>query len=218
MIRKMLILAAAVAIPVSVVGATAGTASAKGTPPVNATNYTASCTGIKATASFSPALTTNGGTASNEATKIKGTATNCTATPTSGGTPVTITNAKISGTINDATSTHTCSGLASPTTETGSLKITWKTSPKLTSSVAVVNPTTVTGGIGADGHATFSLSFGPATSGPFQGTDNGTSSSTNAETTTTISSILTTCGGKSGLKKISIQPNANGGGPAVVAS
>ncbi len=218
MIRKMLILAAALAIPVTVVGATAGTASAKGSPPVNATNYTAACTGIKATASFSPALTTNGGTASPETTKIKGSASSCTATPTSGGTPVTITSAKISGTITDASSTHTCSGLASPTTESGSLTIKWKTSPKLTSSTSVVNPTTVTGGIGADGHATFSIAFGPATSGPFQGTDNGTSSSTNAETTSTLSSILATCGGKKGLKSIAIQPNANGGGPAIVAS
>ncbi len=217
MFRKIFVIAAAVAMPASVVAVTAGSATAS-TPKVNATNYTASCTGIKATASFNPPLTSAGGTTSNEATKIKGTASDCTATPTSGGTPVTIKSAKISGTINDATSNHACSGLASPTTETGSLTIKWKTSPSLTSSTSVVNPTTVTGGIGGDGHATFSISFGPATSGPFQGTDNGTSSSTNAETTSTLSSILNSCASKKGLKSINIEPNSNGGGPAIVAS
>ena len=217
MIRKMLIIAAAAAIPVSMIGATAATSSAA-TPKVDATNYTASCTGIAATASFKPALTSSGSATSNEATKIKGKASSCTATPTGGGTPVTITGATISGTINDATSDHSCGGLATATSETGSLKITWKTSPKLTNSTSVVNPSSVSGGVGADGHATFSITFGAATSGPFQGSDNGTSSSTNAETTTTLSQILTACGSKSGLKSIKIQPNANGGGPAIVAS
>jgi hypothetical protein len=217
MLRKVLIVAAAVAMPVSVVGATAGSASA-GAPKVDATHYTVSCTGISAKASFSPALTNAGGPVSNEATKISGKASSCTVTPTAGGTPVTVTGASIKGTINDATSSHTCGGLAMATTETGSLTIKWKTSPKLTSSTSVVNPTSVSGAVGGDGHATFSISFGTATSGPFQGTDNGTSSSTNAETTTTVTSILATCGGKSGLKSISIQPNANGGGPAIVVS
>jgi hypothetical protein len=217
MIRKMLILAAAVAMPVSVVAATAGPASAAALK-VDATHYTVSCTGITASASFSPALTSSGGPTSNEATKIKGKASSCTVTPSGGGTPVTVSGASIKGTINDATSDHSCGGLAQATTETGSLSIKWKSSPKLTSSTSVVNPTSVSGGIGGDGHATFSISFGAATSGPFQGTDNGTSSSTNAETTTTVTQILSACGGKSGLKSIKIQPNANGGGPAISAS
>ena len=216
MIRKVLIIAAAVAMPVSAIAATAGPAGAA--VKVDATHYTVSCTGISATASFSPALTSAGAATSNEATKIKGKASSCTAVPSSGGTPITVSGAKISGTINDATSDHTCGGLATATSETGSLTIKWKAKPALLSATSVVNPSSVVGNIGADGHATFAISFGAATSGPFQGTDNGTSSSTNAETTTTISQILTACGGKKGLKSIKIQPNANGGGPAITAS
>ena len=216
MLRKVLIVAAAVAMPVSFIAATAGPAAA--VVKVDATHYTVSCTGIAASASFKPALTNGGGPVSNEATKIKGKASGCTATPTSGGTPVTVSSASITGTINDATSDHSCGGLATATTETGSLKIKWKTSPALTSNTSVVNPSSVSGGVGGDGHATFSITFGAATSGPFQGTDNGTSSSTNAETTTTIGQILTSCGKTAGLKSIKIQPNSNGGGPAIVAS
>jgi hypothetical protein len=215
MIRKLLIIAAAVAMPVSVIAATAGPAGAA--TKVDATHYTVSCTGIAATASFSPALTNAGGASSNEKTTIKGTASSCTITPTAGGTPVTVSKASVKGVINDATSTHTCAGLASPTTETGSLSVKWKTSPALTSSTSVVKPTTVTGGVGGDGHATFSIAFGTGASGPFQGTDGGTSSTTNAETVSTLSAIGTTCGSKSGLKSIKIQPNANGGGPALHA-
>jgi hypothetical protein len=216
MIRKMLVIAAAVAMPVSVIAATAGPAGAA--TKVDATHYTVSCTGIAATASFSPALTNAGGPSSNEKTTIKGTASSCTVTPTAGGTAVTISKASVKGVINDATSDHSCGGLASPTTETGSLSVKWKTSPALTSSTSVVIPTTVTGGIGADLHATFSIAFGPGATGPFQGTDGGTSSSTNAETVSTFGAIGTSCGSKSGLKSIKIQPNANGGGPALVAS
>ena len=217
MIRKMLVIAAAVAMPVSVIAATAGTASAGG-PKVDATHYTVSCTGIAATAKFSPALTTAGSASSNEKTTIKGSASSCTVTPTVGGTPVTITGAKVSGTINSAGSMHTCGGLASPTTETGNLTVKWKSSPALTSTASVTSPTTVTGGLGADGHATFNIAFGAAVSGPFQGSDSGTSSSTNAETTLPFTSLAVSCGGKKGLASVAVQPNANGGGPALVAS
>ena len=217
MIRKMLVIAAAVAMPVSVVAATAGTAGA-GAPKVNATDYTVTCTGITAKADFSPALTTAGGASSNEKTSISGKASGCTATPNGGGTPITVSGATLKGTINNATSTHTCGGLTSPTTETGSLSIKWKTNPKLTDTTSVVNPTTVTGGVGADLHATFQLAFGTATSGPFQGTDSGVSSSTNAETTIGISAIETACNGK-GLKSVSIVANTNpGAGAAITAS
>jgi len=215
MIRKLLVVAAAAAMPITAIAATGGIASAK-TLPVDATNYTVNCTSIAATAKLAPALTNTATAASNEATSIKGTASGCTVTPTAGGTAVAVTSVKIKGTINDASSTHTCGGLVTPTSETGSLSISWKTSPKLTSSTSVVNPTTVAGGVGADGNATFSLAYGAATSGPFQGTDNGTSSATSAETTTSVSSIVATCGGKKGLKSIGITTNTNPGAPVAI--
>ena len=214
MIRKILVAAAAAAMPMTAIAATSTMAGAA--VKVDATHYTVDCTGIAATAKFSPALTNTATAPSNEATSISGSATGCTATPTSGGTPVTISGVKIKGTINSANSNHTCAGLVSATSETGSLTLKWKTSPKLTSSSSVVNPTTVQGGSGANGHGTFSLAFGPQTSGPFQGTDNGTSSSTSAQTGPTIAQVVATCGGKSGLKKLAVVTNTNAGAPVAI--
>jgi len=212
MIRKMLVIAAAVAMPVSVIAATAGTASAGG-PTVNASNYTVTCTGITAKASFSPALTNAGSASSPEVTKIKGSASSCTVTPTVGGTPVTITGAKVSGTITNPTSTHTCGGLATASTETGALTVKWKSTPKLSASSSVASPTSVMGAVGGDGHATFGISFSGVT-GDFAGTDAGASSTNDAETTTTVTSILTTCA--KGLKSINITADTNAGaGPAL---
>ena len=218
MIRKMLVVAAAAAMPITAVAASGGFASAA-VPKVNATTYTVACNTIAATAKFSPALTTAGAAVSDEATSIKGTASGCVATPSVGGTPITIADgAKISGTIHDATSDHKCGGLIVPTSETGTLTIKWKTgvgSPKLLSGTSITNPTTVTGGAGGDGHATFSLGFAAATSGPFQGSDGGTTSTNSAETTTTVGAILASCSPPAkGLKSIAITKNTNVGAPA----
>jgi hypothetical protein len=46
MIRKLLLVAAATAMPIGIIAATGGVAQAKAAPPVNATNNTATCTGI----------------------------------------------------------------------------------------------------------------------------------------------------------------------------
>jgi hypothetical protein len=217
MIRKMLVVAAAAAMPITAIAATGGFAAAAA-PKIDATHYTVSCTKITATAKFTPALSTAGAPVSNQATAIKGSASGCTATPSAGGAAVTVVSAAISGTINDASSNHQCTGLLTPTTETGSLTIKWKTTQKLVSGTSVVNPGTVTGGAGGDGHATFTLGFNAATSGPFQGTDSGVSSSTDAETTTTVGAINGLCGGKKGLKSIAIVQDTNvGAQPALVS-
>jgi hypothetical protein len=214
MIRKMLVIAAAVAMPVSVIAMTAGPAGAAST--VNATNYTVSCTGITAKATFSPALTTLGSTPGVETTKIAGTASGCTVTPTLGGTAVHVKKATISGTITNPTSSHTCTGLETATTETGSLKVKWTTTPKLSTTTSVVKPTTVTGAVGADLHATFAIAFGTGATGPFQGSDGGISSTTNAETVLGGPAINAQCATTAGLTTLGIQPNSvtNGGGPA----
>ncbi len=214
MIRKILVAAAAAAMPMTAIAATGTMAGAA--VKVDATHYTVDCTGIAATAKFSPALTNTATAPSNEATSISGSASGCTATPTAGGTPVSISGVKIKGTINSANSQHTCGGLVAATPTTGSLTLKWTTSPKLTSASSVVNPTTVQGAAGANGHATFSLAFGPQTSGPFQGTDNGTSSTTSAQTGPTTAQILTTCGAKGGLKKLAIVTNTNVGAPVAI--
>lgn len=215
MIRKMLVVAAAVAMPVSVIAATTGPAVAA-TPKVDATHYTVTCGAIAATASFKPALTLAGVvTPTLETTKIKGTAGSCVATPSTGGTPITISKATITGTLTNAASNLDCGGLATATTEAGSLTVKWKTSPALTATSSTATPTSVMGAVGADGNATFGISFS-GVSGPFQGTDSGTSSTNDAETTTSAGAILGTCGSKSGLKSIKIVADTNAGsGPAL---
>jgi hypothetical protein len=210
MFRKTLLIAAAVAMPLGIIAATGGIASAKA-PAVNVTNDTVTCTGIAAKASFNPPLTINGGASSNEATTIKGTASGCT---TGGTNPVAVTGVKVSGTINSA-STHTCGGLTSPTSETGNLTSAFKTSPKSTPTKAVAAVQTVTGGVGGNSHATFTIAFSGVT-GAFQGSDNGASTTSDAQTTATISDIAASCGGKHGLKSISIEADTNSGaGPAL---
>jgi hypothetical protein len=216
MIRKMLVVAAAIAMPVSVV-AVSGVANASKPPPVDATHYTLVCTGITATAKFAPPLTTAGSAASNEKTSIKGSASGCTATPTAGGTPIAVTAAKISGVINSPASTHTCGALATPTSESGNLTAAWKTTPKIAQKNSVLAVSTVTGGIGANGNATFSISFAGGT-GAFQGANGGASDSNDAMTTVPIATILGSCGGK-GLKSINVTANTNAGhGPALSLS
>ena len=210
MIRKMLVIAAAVAMPVSVIAATAGPAAA--VTKVNATNYTVTCTAIAATATFSPKLTNTATAASPEKTKIAGSVTKCTATPTTGGAAVKLSKGTVSGTITNASSTHTCAGLTTPTTETGSLKVTWTTIPAgtLLTATSTAFPTTVTGGAGGNGRATFTIAFSHVT-GSFQGSDSGASSTSDAQTTTTAASIFTTCGKSTGLTSIKIQADTNSG-------
>jgi hypothetical protein len=211
MIRKMLVIAAAVAIPVSMVAATGGVSGASSTvTPINASGRHVSCTGGAATAGFSPALHLVASTTSSpEVTKIKGTLAGCTVT----GTPtITITSAAIKGTITNALSNHGCVGLVGPTTETGNLTVTWKTVQKLVSKTSVLTAASVLGAAGGDGHGTFSISFSAAT-GSFSG--NVGTDSTDNETVPTSAALLGTCNTKSGLKSLAVQPDANTGNPSI---
>ena len=213
MFRKTLLIAAAIAMPLGIVAATGGIASAKAAPPTDVTHYTLTCTGINAKASFNPPLTLDGGTASNEATTIKGTASGCTA---SGSPTVTISKVSISGTINSADSTHACTALGTgePIAESGTLKASYKTSPKSTPTSSELSVSSVTGDTGANGHAQFSIAFSGGT-GAFQGTNGGATTSTNAQTTDPFSTLATTCTGKKGLKSLAVEANGNGGGPTL---
>ena len=58
MLRKLMLVAVAAAAPIGLI-AVAGTASASKAPPVNATNNTVTCTSLKGTVTFSPAVTTD---------------------------------------------------------------------------------------------------------------------------------------------------------------
>jgi hypothetical protein len=209
MIRKLIVLGAAVAMPLGLVAATGGMASAKAAPPINATSNTVTCTGVSGSAKFSPALTTNEA-AGTEKTTIKAKLTGCT----SNATGLAVASGGVSGSFS---STHTagtngCASLAGSSTESGVLTVKWKTTPKLSSGNSSVTVSSVSGGIGSDGNATFTIpgSTPDSGTGSFSGTDHGASDSTTAQTTTSASSILSSCEGKKGLKAIGIETPQSG--------
>jgi hypothetical protein len=176
---------------------------------VNATTATVTCTGISGTASFKPAVTSSE-TAGSATVAIKATLSGCTTNDS-----VTVTKASVSGSL---TTTRTagengCTALAGGSAAAGPLTTKWTTTPKLSSGSSVIQVKSIEGSVGSDGNATFSI---PGTvpngtpSGSFQGTNAGASDKTLAQTTTSAVSILTTCDGKKGLKKISIETPASG--------
>ncbi len=192
------------------------TASAKGSPLVDISHYTVTCTGISAKATFSPPLTLNGlpnGGTGTETTTIKGTASGCTTSGPNGA--VAVTKVSIKGSIKDTSSTEGCAGLNGSTPDTGTLTSTFKTNPKATPTSSAATVSSVVGGSGANGHGTFQLQFSGVT-GAFTGTDGGASSTSDAQTTDTTAQIITACQGKKGLKSIAVEADANSGhGPAL---
>src|SRR5665213_2198827 len=105
MIRKLMMVAAAAAMPLGVIAATGGIATAKALP-TDASHDTVTCTGISGSVKFKPALTTSGSPSSSGTTSIKGALTGCT---TNGG--FSIVSNKVKGVLT-STSTHACTGLA----------------------------------------------------------------------------------------------------------
>jgi hypothetical protein len=208
MIRKLLLIAAATAMPLGVVAAV-GTSSGAAAPKVNATDATVTCTGISGSVKFSPAITADE-TAGTTKTAIKATLTGCT---TNDG--VTVTKAAASGTLTDTRTAgeNGCSALAGSSADAGKLTTKWTTTPKLSSGSSVIQVNSVNGSIGSDGNATFSIPGSTPNgtpSGSFQGTNGGASDATSAQTTTSAASILTTCEGKKGLKSFDIEAPASG--------
>ena len=209
MLRKLLLVAAATAMPIGFIAASGGLASARPAPPVNATPASVTCTGISGSAKFSPAMTSDE-TAGSGTTTIKAALTGCT---TNDG--VTVTGAKVAGVL---TSTSTagengCAALAGSSSDTGNLTTTWKTTPKLVTKTSTIDVKSIAGSIGSDGNATFNIPGSTpngAASGSFQGTNGGASERTAAQTTTSAASILTTCEGKKGLKSFDFTTPASG--------
>jgi hypothetical protein len=199
MIRKVLLVAAAVAVPAGLIigGGVAGAGGSK----FNATNDTATCTTVSGSAKFSPAITTSEA-AGTTTTTVKATLGSCT-TNAAG---LTITSGKTSGSFvsnSHTAGTNGCTALAGTDPETGSLSTSWKTSPKLSSGDSVTPVTQTYGTIASDGNAQFEIpgpGGTPSGTGSFQGTNGGGSDGSDAQTTTSAASILATCEGKKGLK------------------
>jgi hypothetical protein len=124
------------------VGAAVGAPSAFGaTAGINATRYGVTCRHQAGSLSFSPGLTAGGPITGNDTLKFKGTVSDCTAKRPSGGGPLTITKGTVAGTL-VGSSGHSCDTILDTGGSLpfkGTLKITWTTTPKLTSGTTTVS-------------------------------------------------------------------------------
>lgn len=196
--KKLLLTAAAVAMPVGLMAATGGVASAA-VVKTDVTNATIACTSVTGQVKFAPALDLVGGQPENS--NIKLVLGGCTVSGVPG---VTITAGKGAGVLHSASNLATV--LSGTHTVTGQINIKWTVaSPvKLTSKMSTVTVTAVTGGTSGS-YGSFGVSTGNASvSGDFQGADNGASSNFYTETTDTIATLTTEVTGKHGLKKITL--------------
>jgi hypothetical protein len=204
MIRKLLVVAAAIAMPLSLVALTGGTASANAKAGSAATDDVA-CTAITGTITFSPKLNDTGYTNEAVKTTVSATLTGCKAT---GSFKTTVTKGTVKGTITGVKGTAskkagTCAGLEGSSTDTGTLTTTWTASPKDANSVLGVK--SVTGATSSSGHGTFTIpgKVKGTASGSFLGSNHGASDVSNAETSDTIAQILSAC--KAGVSSLKIQ-------------
>ena len=144
------------------------------------------CTSVKGTISFSPALTSAGG-ASSDSAKVSVTLSGC-----SGGS-VTPTKGTVKSTI--TTNTNACTGLASPNpTQTETLSFKWSPSTINSSSTTFGPFTAIT-----SPNVGFSLKNGVTT-----GSYAGSSATGTVLTSTSTSALSAACASKSGLKKLTL--------------
>jgi hypothetical protein len=223
MIRKLLLVAAAVAMPVGMIAATADVAGA--TVIVVKTN-TASCNAVAGTLTFSHFISTKGvsvapGGSYTLKTKVVATLTKCTTNKAA----MVITKGSVTGTISQTThntgtttiKVATCTGLQGAQKITAPLTTKWVLNPT-TQTVAptvshfnqFVGGTAVIGGIA---YGTFTLpGAGGITSSTstssFQGTDLGHSNVTNARTVMTAGQLLTACNKSTGVPSLKITTNS----------
>jgi len=207
MLRKLLVVAAAIAMPVSVVAVTSATAGAAKGP--SAATDTLVCNNISGTVSFSIPLTNAGNTTGGvETSTVNATVSGCTA---SGTFPVTVTSGSISGTFagKPGSAKHPsaqCTGLLGTSKNKGTVSTAWNSSPAVPGSTIGVK--TVTGGTdGANAQFTLNGKF----KGSFGGADKGKTSKSVSDTVETVSALAAQCGG-SGISTIHLK-NPSSGAP-----
>jgi hypothetical protein len=203
MIRKMLVVAAAIAMPVSIVAVSGGMAGASAPHAGSATTDTVSCTKIAGSVKFSPALNMKGYTSGVTTTTVTATLTGCTAKGTFADK---ITSGAVSGTIKSTKGKGgTCTGLtAKSITDAGTLTVKWKASA--TTANSGLNIKSIAGGV-KNSHGTFTI---PGTTkgtaaGSFQGANKGASDKTVAQTTDTATQLAAACSSKNGLSSLAIE-------------
>jgi len=221
MIRKTLLLAAAVAMPLGLLAATAGTASASSSvsDPTGAP-ATASCTLSGGTFTFKYAIGIGGSgyvpPAKNKGNQIKvaGITLTCTSSAVSGSfTGVAAGKIKTTNPGDTPAEEYSCTSLVGVSpgpggTLTGVLKVKWAAPAgqkfaggKKTD--VVLN--SVLGGVNGSGDGTFTIPGNPGTgsiSGSFPGSDAGASSTTTDATAQTEGTLAGECTSSSGLSTI----------------
>jgi hypothetical protein len=223
MLRKMLLIAAAVAMPVGVIAATAGTAAAMKVTDQTGAPATASCTTSGGTLTFKVpiGIVTTGGyqaPTKNKGNQIKvaGVTMTCTSSAVSQGTFTGTLSGKLkTGNPGDTpTQEYSCTALVgvSPAPGgflTGSLSIKWaapagvKFSAKKTS----IPVTSILGGVNGSSQGTFTIPGNPGTGsiiGGFPGSDGGASGTSTDATAQTESQLATQCQGTTGLSTIAL--------------
>jgi hypothetical protein len=205
MIRKMLVIAAAIAMPVSVIAASGGVAGAATTGPAAADSII--CTAITGTLHFNHPLNDTGYTSGTIVTTVSASLSKCTV---KGSTKETVSKGTVTGTLTSVAGTKAkpvgkCTSLVGSASETGTLSTAWAATPSLSAYPSKISVKSDTGGTHS-GHGTFTIpggvANGPAT-GSFGGAaKTGSADKTVAQTTLTTSAILTAC--KKGVSSLSI--------------
>jgi hypothetical protein len=222
MIRKLLLIATAVAMPVGFIAATAGTASAGKVVDATLAPATASCTSSGGTLTFKVpiGIVTPGGyvaPAKNKGNQIKiaGVTLTCTSSAVAG-TFTGTASGKIKTTHvgEDPATFYSCIALvgvdpAPGATLSGSLKIKWSppVGQKFASSKSVVGISSVLGGVNGGGNGTFTIPGNPGTgsiSDSFPGSDAGASSSATTATALTEAQLATLCSAAGGVSTIAL--------------
>jgi hypothetical protein len=209
MFRKLLVVAAAIAMPVSVVAVSGGIASASNSHAGSAATDTIICTKLTGTVTFSPKLTSKGYTSGSTTTTVKATVSGCTVKGTYSDK---VTSGTVTGTIKGVAGTPTkpsgtCTSLTGSNTDSGTLSTKWAASPAVPNSVLTVK--SVTGGVKSS-HGTFTIpgSVKGSAAGSFEGANKGSSDKTVAQTTDTVTQILTACSAGVSSLGIETEPGA----------
>ncbi len=216
MFRKLLVVAAAIAIPVGGMAGIAGASS----PHANAyTSDKVSCTTISGTIGFSIPLTSTGFTSGShtQKTTITASESGCTVKTVAGASVATGVKATVTGSITDTSTGYpkgtktgpadTCTGLVGTTPETGSFTVAWKNGTTAEGSTTLTLSGD-TGGVGSGtsaGHATFTVNL-KSVAGDFSSKGT-TGAKVKAETAKTIGAITGLCGSTAakGIKSLGIQ-------------
>ena len=223
MIRKMLMIAAAVAMPVGVIAVTAGTASAKPVTDTVGAPATASCTTSGGTLTFKYGIGIQTAGGYQPPTKNKGnqiTVAGINITCTSSAVPQGSFSGVASGKLKtadpseSASSFYNCTNLQGVTpaaggTLTGDLKVKW-TAPanvKFSTKGTTIGVPSILGGVNGSGDGTFTIPGNAGTGslvGAFPGSDSGASSQVQSATSENEGALATQCQATGGLTSLAL--------------